>query len=280
MGLYKYAIWLLDIKRNSGPGGIQKIWNRYPANALDHMILEFARQFHTGTAQIGGFDGFATLNGTQQYTPITTARQGVFQAVTDSTLLNNTVYGIPMRGAANGVRHWYHQVGRVSSWSTDGQETAMLVQNLGFTRKRRGTRGPTMGFTDSTTFMSLWTQNQTQVRFATEQNGAKSKTMDEGILLGRATIFNEPVLDEEAATTLSAYNGLIQYLDPTAWYIDFLDVDGGVKGVGEMPGYFFDFYPVGRIPGLAAFGHEFHWSFQLHCEDLKRQGLVWNTNAP
>ena len=155
----------------------------------------------------------------------------------------------------------------------------MMVQNLAKTRKLRGSRGPTLGFTDAVTFLNIWNDGQYKVRYVTEQNGAPSKTMDEGIVVGNVTIFNEPTIDEESATTLAAYNGLIQLIDPQSWRLMYLDADSAPKGVNDVPGFLFDFHPVGRIPGLAAYGHEFHHAFQPVCSSLKNQGLVWNTNA-
>lgn len=277
--IYDFAIPAVDIAETSGsPDMVKSLIKHYPEAAIAELYEWVAAQIARGAgssgaiAGAGGLDGLTTLNGNQDYTPNTTARDGVFQALAAGSQ-TNTVFNLPMSGASsNPTTGWYHQYGNISAFGVNGIETLRTVRDKANVQGGKASGEVDLALMDEATYQNYQNHLDSFVTVAAVKNDHTPGGIRSGLKFGNVDVFPEPAIDLSDTTsfTTSTWRAGVTYLLNTGEWEGFcLGADDKMETKG-----FFSIRGYTRIPDMDAFRWEIvnHWN--IFCRQLRNQGLV------
>jgi len=268
--IYAFAVEGSSLRHASGETGIANLLELYPEKAnLDYRQRSCA-QILTGNGAAANIDGLATLNGTKTYNPDGIPLNGMldFDAKVNQT---DVVQNLLKEGASGGVTGWYNQYGECTSFATNGKRVMRDAYNA--CRVRSSGYGPaTLGLTDSTSFNNYYESLDDQVRYATRFKGEEGNDIDEGLMFHKLELFEDPSLDDNAASFTHGTDGTMYFINPKTFGILTLGQDSGMetKGFFEVRGPF-------KLEGRDAWGWEIVSSWQLYCRMLKANACLKGT---
>lgn len=273
--IYAYAVEGEALRHAQGETGIANLLELYPEKANLDFRQKAVAQILTGNGAAANMDGLATLNGGTSAAPVTyspdgSALTGLFQ-FEDKSAQTATVESLAKEAAAGGTTGWYNQFGEVTSFATNGKRVMRNVYNA--CQVRSAGYGPaTLGLTDSISFNNYYESLDDQVRYATRTSGEEGKDIDEGLMFHKLELFEDPSIDDNAASFAHGADGTMYFLNPKTWFMLTLGGDAQMetKGFFEARGPF-------KLEGRDAWGFELVASFQLACRMLKANGALKGT---
>jgi hypothetical protein len=276
--IHLFDITGTDIAEASGtPAGIKELIRQYPEQSLAELHEDIAAQIARGAGSSGdlaraaGLNGLCTLNGIQDFTIKGTAYDGVFQFAAPASQ-TNTVFGIPMQGAASGISGWHHKYGLVTSFGSNGRETMRKVRDDANAAggKMQGKIDLLLG--DPQSYQNYVNDLDEHVQVVAVKNDHTPAAIREGVKFGDADFFPEIAIDLSDTTSFSSavsQSGVLYMLNSTMW-------DGFTHGDDESMETkgFFSLRGPTRVPDKDAWRWEIvnHWN--IFCRSLRNQGLV------
>jgi hypothetical protein len=279
--IYDFAIPAIDIAETAGsPDMVKDLVKQYPESALMELKEWVAAQIARGAASsgslanAGGLDGLVTLNGQQDYTPATDARDGVFMPAAAASQ-TQTVFGIPMQGAVSlPTTGWYHQYQNISAFGVNGREKWRKCRDDANSQGGGKSLGGEIDLllTDPQTYQNYVNDLDEHVEVAVVKNDHTPAGIRTGTKFGNADVFSEIAIDlsdTTSFTTATTRAGMTYLLNSKEWDGFCLGEDDKMETKG-----FFSFRGPTRIPDQDAWRWEIinHWN--IFCRQLRNQGLV------
>jgi len=269
--IYAFDVPGKDLAEANGEMDLARILQHYPELALSDFHERIARQLGTGDGE--GVGGFATLNGTADFTPDGTARDGILQLSKSSS---NTVHGLACSGAATPIAGWNNQYEDISSFAVNGRSQ---MRKAYFAASRQGkTSGPVdLMIGDEASYLNYIDDLDDQVRVVKVEGDKAPALVRQGVKFLEADFFLDDAIDVTSAKLSggAGADGIIYGMKTPTWHLFTLGHDASreTKGDFALRGPF-------RIPDQDIFRYELVLMMGLHTTQLRSNFVVTGAGTP
>ena len=269
--IYAFDVPGKDLAEANGEMDLARILQHYPELALSDFHERIARQLGTGDGE--GVGGFATLNGTADFTPDGTARDGILQLSASS---NKTVHGLACSGATTPIAGWNNQYEDISSFAVNGRSQ---MRKAYFAASRQGkTAGPVdLMIGDEASYLNYIDDLDDQVRVVKVEGDKAPALVRQGVKFLEADFYLDDAIDVTSAklNTGAGADGIIYGMKTPTWPLFTLGHDAGreTKGDFALRGPF-------RIPDQDIFRYELVLMMGIHTTQLRSNFVVTGAGTP
>jgi hypothetical protein len=276
LAIYTVDIPLQDLRLAKGEMDFGKLIESYPERSLLGMQEGIASQIAMGLNS--NLPGLFTLNGQQNYTPMNSTNQGIFEFAAPASQ-TGTIYG----HARNSFPGWYNQYRHVSAMGTNGlKQIRGLHKDCMDEGQTRAIGGPKCWLADGVSFENFLDEvgNVVVVNDKQGSDPQSGQNARESIPLGLggARLFNEPAirLTDFTAGTAPA-DGVMYAVDTEA-----MDLFRTETGKAEYDGKgttnkLITMRNTGVLQDRDAYRLQFLFSLGCSHKQLRSSGVVTGT---
>ena len=275
--IYYFAVPEKDLEEADTAYDFANLVEEYGEAGMADLMERMSDQVARGASSAGsdpsggGVEGFVTLNGDTNYTPVSASSQrtGIFEFATVANQ-NDTVHDLPKQGAAsNPTTGWYHQYGSISTFQLNGRRVMRTVRDRANQQGASLDGGIDLLLGDDGSYQNYAENLDDQVIAAVVENDKGQGKVREGLKFGTAVFFSEPSIDltDTTAFGATARTGVIYMFCSRDWEMFTVGSKNGGKDLFRVH----DPIPV---PDQPLIHYRMSAYANMYCRNLRRQGVV------